>query len=79
MGLLDDMKNARPRVGGQCSVPGFLASLDETDRADVVAALADPLIAATSIAAILQGKGHRISATTLQRHRRGGCLCGSRG
>lgn len=76
MGLLDDIKAARPKVGGRCSIPGFLDSLPAQDRADVVAALADPAIAATAIAKVLQARGHAVSASSLQRHRRGACLCG---
>ena len=79
MGLLDEIKSARPKVGGRCSIPMFLDSLSDKDRADVEAALADPTIAATAIAKVLQARGHNMSASTLQRHRRGACLCGDRG
>ena len=76
MGLLDDIKNAQPRKGSKCSVPALLAALDKEDRADIEAAMADPVIASTSIVAILQREGHKIGISTIQRHRRGGCFCG---
>lgn len=78
MGLLDEIKQAQPQVGGRCSVPTLLDSLPKDDRVDVEAALADISIPATVIAKVLANHGHRIGSTSLQRHRRGACLCGNR-
>lgn len=78
MGLLDEIKQAQPQIGGRCSVPVLLDSLPKDDRADVETALADATIPSTVIAKVLGNHGHRIGASSLQRHRRGVCLCGNR-
>lgn len=66
-------KPARPR----CTFGIVAEQLDADDLAVVDAAMSDPGITGTAIAEVLRGEGHDITATTVQRHRRGECSCGT--
>ena len=78
MGLLDEIKAAQPQIGGRCTMSTLLEVLAADDLADLETAMADPAIPSTVIAKVLANHGHRIGSATIQRHRRGACLCGNR-
>lgn len=78
MGLADDLLKPAPGGGGgRCSVVGLLAVLTDKEQAAFEEALAKPptQMPSTVIAERLQAHGHDISASSIQRHRRGACLC----
>lgn len=77
MGQLADAIKAEARViGGTCTVPGFVAELPKEIRADFNAAIKAGEQTA-KIARALRKLGHPIGDSTLRRHRRGECACGS--
>lgn len=63
------------RKGGHCTAGLLLDSLPADYRAEVDVALADPAIYASLIAELLTGDGYPIASETLNRHRRGRCMC----
>ena len=65
------------RKGPPCTISVILAGLDKDDRTALVEALTNPLISHTSIYRVLTGNGFRVNIHTVQRHRRGECLCGT--
>lgn len=66
------------RKGPPCTISVILAELDKDDRTALVDALTDPLVAHTTIFRVLTDNGFRVNLNTVQRHRRGECLCGAR-
>jgi len=79
--FLDEVK-AEGRWGGTtCSVAILLASLDETERDEIVQVLDDPVWKGTAIARALNKRGHEIKPDPIGRHRRRGdgtgCACPS--
>jgi hypothetical protein len=56
-----------------------LAALQKSDKADLDAALANPIITGAAIARglseILETQGIKVSAETVNRHRKGECGC----
>lgn len=78
MSLTEDLLAPAPGGGsGRCSVAGLLAVLTDKERAAFEEAMAKPQtqMPATVIADRLQKHDHDISASSIQRHRRGACLC----
>ena len=77
MGSLADAINAQPRTrkGAACSVRKLEESLDPVDRKALIEALKNPMMSGESISRALKDTGIRIAGTTIQRHRRGDCLC----
>lgn len=73
--LLDKFKAQKARSGPSCSVSRTLNALPEHDRVDLVAALADESISATTISEVLKGEGVTVSADMLRRHRKQRCAC----
>lgn len=65
----------RPAKGPTCSVAMLLSTMDDNTADLLCKALANPYAPTTAIAAALAEQGHRITAATLQRHRRGNCQC----
>lgn len=76
MGSLADAITANlPAKGPRCTVAGITAALDPADLADLEAALHNPAVPGSAIAAGLRAVGHHVGNETLQRHRRGQCGC----
>lgn len=61
--------------GPRCTVANLLPRLSKAEVKDLDAALGDPTIPATAIAQGLTAVGHKVSHSSLQRHRRGQCGC----
>lgn len=61
---------------GVVRCPLALAELPDEQASKLAAAMASPRIKGTRIAAVLNGWGHKVSADSIQRHRRGACACG---
>ena len=80
MGLLDELtaEQQRQRPGLPCSVAAALEELDPEDAADLRRALDDPTIFGTVIAKVLEERGIHVPENTVQRHRRGACVCARR-
>lgn len=78
MSLLDEIKSHQPRLGARCAFEYLVPSLTPNDADDLAEALADPSVTGTAIAKALAARGHKITAASIQRHRRGGCSCESR-
>lgn len=64
---------AVPRA--RCSLARVADSLDDADRADLRALLADPDVLGSLISRALIARGHNVKPHTIQRHRRGMCAC----
>lgn len=65
--------------GGQtCTTRVVRGQLTPSDQADLDTALADESTSTAAIARALTSIGHKISASALQRHRRGDCGCDAR-
>lgn len=69
--------NYRPPKGPACTIQLLLDTLDADTAEHLRGALANPHAASTAIVKALQDAGHRVSANTMQRHRRGECRCGT--
>jgi hypothetical protein len=65
------------RKGPPCTISVILAELDKDDRTALIEALTNPLVAHTTIFRVLNHNGFRVNLHTVQRHRRGECLCGA--
>lgn len=72
-----DRANAAQRhlKGGRCTAGLLIEGLDPAYRAEVLTALRDQTIYASTIASLLAEDGHVIASETLNRHRRGRCNC----
>jgi hypothetical protein len=78
MGQLADLIQQSKRPNGPvCATANLLHTLPKAEAADLRAALADQSVPGTSIARALVKLGHKISGSTIQRHRRGECGCGT--
>lgn len=76
MGLLDEIGNEPRRLSGRrCSVDLIMGELSKTDREDLVAALDDLLIPATTITRVLERRQIELPASAINRHRRRECAC----
>jgi hypothetical protein len=73
--LLSDIEAQEKPKGSPCSIPAIEAVLSPEDAADLEAALASPEISGTAIARALDGRGIKVSSSTIQRHRRRECRC----
>lgn len=62
----------------KCGVTLAKQNLDESDAADLDAALADQRITNAVIAKALQARGFNVADQAIARHRRGVCACGTR-
>lgn len=74
MGLLDEMKKltAQPIP---CTLKTISAQLDELDRADLEAALADSTVPYRAIVEALRARGFKIAGETVAKHRKCICAC----
>lgn len=75
MGLLDEMRDETPPPKHLCGVAVTLNNLDKKDAADLVEAMADPVIMATSISRVLHRRGIVLKPDAIRRHRKGECRC----
>lgn len=77
MSIIDRARKAqRGRQGPNCGVGIMLATVQPSYRLDVEQAMADPNIYSTVISEILAQDGIELAYETIQRHRRGRCMCG---
>lgn len=65
------------KKGPSCTMQMVMAALSPDDLDGLNRALANPDIRGTAIRKALADRGLKVSDTTLGRHRRGECLCGS--
>ena len=78
MSLASDLAAPRTPRGPACSVTRILRKLDPDDRAALEAALDDDDLDSSFIAEKLRRNGFPIRDYTMQRHRRGACMCDER-
>ncbi len=78
MGRLADImaQEPPPMHRTACGVGKLLEDLDEADRAELTQVLASRALSTYLVDKIEAAYGTRIPEWTLNRHRRGGCLCG---
>lgn len=75
MGLKDALEaNKSSLRGPRCTVCTLIQKLDKADSEALVAALSDETFTHAAICRALQAEGHRILATTIQRHRSRNCI-----
>lgn len=71
-------EKSKPVIKGPpCSVKLIYDVLDEDDQQALDQALADPRVRGTSIVRALEHIGHNVKPHSLNRHRRGSCVCGT--
>lgn len=66
--------NIGAKKGPVCTACLAIESMSKEDRADLQAALDDPIYTSMGIARALKAEGYEVSGQTLQRHRRGDCF-----
>lgn len=75
LAALNDEK-LKATKGPACVFVSVLAAMSDSEAADLRTALADQAgVPGTYIARALEAIGHSVSATTVQRHRKGECNC----
>lgn len=81
LGLLDEIAAASMshRKGPLCTVARIMAEMSEIDATDLDTAFKDPKYSNKSIFMVLRGRGYDVAQTTVARHRRGECACGTHG
>ena len=75
MGLLDELKKEEPPAKHICGVTKTLETMEKTDSADLLSALNDHGIMATSISRVLQRRGINLKPDAIRRHRKKDCRC----
>lgn len=77
MGLLDaaDPPGDRRRPGGKCATGQILRRLDDDDRTLLLEWIADRSFAAKAISVKLAEVGVQVAHGSIERHRRGDCVC----
>lgn len=77
MSLIEEAKAYKTaRKGPRCTATLFLERLTETNRADVLEALADPEVQLAALRELMVDRGwNPPKAPVLARHRRRECLC----
>lgn len=80
--LLDDLQQIEKyaqRRGSVCTIGNLLDTLQPATRDALTARLDDPTVSAGTLARILERHGHKVTSTTIRRHRRRrtgeGCVC----
>lgn len=77
MSLIEEARERKRPKGQPCTLGTFLASLADTERAEVCEALAERALSSTAIRDALVNRGHEPpKPQVIQRHRRGECRCG---
>lgn len=72
---LADHKPGATNAGPPCSIGELIATLDDTDRAELQEWLANAAYRHTAIVASLRAAGHVVSRQMVSWHRRGECKC----
>lgn len=75
MGLLEDMKADEIKKGPPCSLEVVLREMKNPDREDLLEAMKDPTIMATTISRVLARRGVKVGPQAIRRHRNGECRC----
>jgi hypothetical protein len=77
MGLLDEIKTLNQPQQRGCAVADILNSLDNADRKDLEAALADATLTHKAITTALVQRAYKLHPAGKQvaKHRRGECSC----
>ena len=78
MSLADSLAAQTSPKGPPCSMAAIIAALDTADLAALNHALNNPGATSAAITRALQMEGHKVTVFTLNRHRKGGCACGTR-
>lgn len=73
--VLSEIKKLENRKGPRCGWRKTETHFKAEDKRDLDAALKDPIIASTAIAKWIGKQGLLVSASVIQRHRRGECSC----
>ena len=77
MGLLDDIQQLRSQKRPRCGIAIVRDQLDEQENRELTQAFADPDIAHGQITAVLKRRFPTVSHKSVERHRRGECVCES--
>lgn len=75
MGLLDEMRDEMPPPKHLCGVTKTVEAMDKKDAADLLAAIDDNTIMATSISRVLARRGFVLKPDAIRRHRKRDCRC----
>lgn len=75
MSLLEEAQALAKRPGGTCGVALLVRRLGETEQAELLEAMDDPITSSRGISLALDRRGYTVSYQTIQRHRRGDCAC----
>jgi len=70
-------ERSQGRRGPRCTMGLAIEAMNEKDREDTLAALAEPGILGTAISRVLKAHGFDVGADTVNRHRRRVCSCES--
>lgn len=73
--LIGEIRAAIRHPGGHCSVGVVLAQMDPETAAEFRAAIDMPELSGEAISSVLRRRGYRVAGQTINRHRRGGCIC----
>lgn len=81
LGLLEEIEvaSASHRKGPLCTIARIMAEMPEVDAADLETAFRESKYSNKAIFMVLRGRGHDVAQTTVARHRRGECACGTHG
>ena len=75
--LLDEIRaNINGPGGPVCTVKRLGDLFGAEDYADLLAAFSEPMVPTAAIWRALNARGVNVSLGSLQRHRRGECICG---
>lgn len=79
--LLDEIAaaSASHRKGPLCTVARIMSEMPEVDAVDLDTAFKDLKYSNKSILMVLRARGFDVAQTTVARHRRGECACGTHG
>lgn len=75
MGLLDEIRVADRQPDRRCVFADFVATLDDKDRKDLLAALDDLSITSKAIFVVCRTRGYVGGDSVVRRHRRKECVC----
>lgn len=76
--LMDEFREEQEskfRGGGVCGVKALAASMSPEDREGFELAVNDHGLMGTTIVKVLTKRGYTLSPKSIQRHRRGECVC----
>lgn len=73
--LADLIASEVRKPGGACTIGRLLTTLGKGDAADLADALSNKAIPSSAISRALTAVGQPLVATSIQRHRRGDCVC----